>query len=139
MRPSLILGSVVAATALAGLETGVTWAFVGGLTVNLLTTDPLGSIPLGLLLVVSLVAAIGRLVGRHGALVALLAGAVGSLVVDLVGMVVLVLVGGASVSQPATLFGLLIPTAAVNAVLAVVLFVAARAALSRFGFAPAPT
>jgi hypothetical protein len=54
-------------------------------------------------------------------------------------MVVLVLVGGSSASQPGALVGLLLPTAAVNAVLAGVLFVASRAALSRFGFEPAPT
>ncbi|MGH2488415.1 MAG: hypothetical protein ACRDFR_02180, partial [Candidatus Limnocylindria bacterium] len=90
MRPSLILAGVVTVTALSRLEAAVTWAFVGGLTVNLLTTDPLGSVPLGLLLVVGIGAAIGRLLGRHGVILALLAGAVGSLVVELVGMVVLV-------------------------------------------------
>lgn len=139
MRPSIILGAVVTVTVLSGFQAGITWAFVGGLTVNLLTTDPLGSVPLGLLLVVGLAAAIGGLLGRHGAVLALLAGALGSLVVDLVGMVVLVLVGGSPASQPASLLGLLLPTAAINAVLAAVLFVVARAALSRFGFEPAPT
>jgi cell shape-determining protein MreD len=139
VRPSLILAAVVTVTALSGLDSGITWAFVGGLTVNLLTTDPLGSVPIGLLLVVALTAGIGRLVGRHGAVLALLAGALGSLIVDLVGMVVLVLVGGSPASQPASLLGLLVPTAAVNAVLAAMLFIAARAALSRFGFEPAPS
>lgn len=124
-------------TALSGLDAGITWAFVGGLTVNLLTTDPLGSVPLGLLLVVVLTVGMGRLMGRHGVVLALLGGALGSLVVDLVGIVVLMLVGGAPASQTATLPGLLLPTAAVNAVLAAVLFIAARAALSRFGFEPA--
>lgn len=139
MRPSLILAGVVTVTALSGLDAGLTWAFVGGLTVNLLTTDPLGSVPLGLLLVVGLTAAIGGLLGRHGAILALLAGAIGSLLVDVVGMIVLVLVGGSPASQPSALIGLLLPTAAINAVLAALLFVAARAALSRFGFEPAPS
>jgi cell shape-determining protein MreD len=139
VRPNLILAGVVTVTALSGLDAGIIWAFVGGLTVNLLTTDPLGSVPLGLLLVVGLTAGIGRLLGRHGAVLALLAGVLGSLVVDLVGMVVLMLVGGAPAYQPASLLGILLPTAAVNAVLAAVLFIAARAALSRFGFEPAPT
>jgi cell shape-determining protein MreD len=139
MRPNLILASVVTAAALLGLEAGVAWAFVGGLTVNLLTTDPLGSVPLGLLLVVGIVAGIGRVLGRHAAILALLAGGLGSVVVDMVGMIVLVLVGGTPASQPATLLGLLLPTASVNGVFAALLFVAARAALSRFGFEPAPT
>lgn len=139
LRPNLILAAVVAVTALSGLEAGITWAFVGGLTVNLLTTDPLGSIPLGLLLVTGLVAGIGGVLGRGGILLAVLAGGVGSLVVDIVGMVVLMLVGGAPASQPATLFSLLLPTAAINAVLTALLFAAGRAVLSRFGFEPAPT
>jgi cell shape-determining protein MreD len=139
LRPNLILAGVATVTALSGLDAGIAWAFVGGLTVNLLTTDPLGSVPLGLLLVVGLTTGIGRLLGRHGAVLALLAGALGSLLVDLIGMVVLVLVGGAPASQPGSLLALLLPTAAVNAVLAAVLFVVARAALSRFGFEPAPT
>lgn len=139
VRPNLILAGVVTATALSGLDAGITWAFVGGLTVNLLTTDPLGSVPLGLLLLVGLTAGIGRVLGRHGAVLALLAGALGSMVVDLVGMVISMLVGGAPASQPASLVGLLVPTAAVNAALAAVLFIAARGALSRFGFEPAPT
>lgn len=139
LRPNLILAGVVTATALSGLDAGITWAFVGGLTVNLLTTDPLGSVPLSLLLVVGVAAGIGRLLGRHGAVLALLAGALGSLVVDLVAMGVLIVVGGAPVSEPASVLRLLLPSAAVNAVLAAVLFIAARAALSRFGFEPAPT
>ena len=139
VRPNLILVAVVTVTALSSLEAGITWAFVGGLTVNLLTTDSLGSVPLGLLLVTGLAASMTGVLGRRGVLLALLAGGVGSLVVDLVGMLVLMLVGGAPASQPATLLGLLLPTAAINAVLAALLFVAARAALSRFGFEPAPT
>lgn len=139
LRPNLILAAVVTVTALSGLETGITWAFVGGLTVNLLTTDPLGTIPLGLLLVTGLVAGMAGVLGRRGILLAVLAGGVGSLVVDLVGMLVLVLVGGAPASQPASLLGLVLPTAAINAVVATLLFVAGRAALSRFGFEPAPT
>jgi cell shape-determining protein MreD len=139
LRPSLILAAVVSGTALSGLEAGLTLAFVGGLTVNLLTTDPFGSVPLGLLLVAGLVAGIDGSLGRRGILLAVLAGGIGSLVVDLVGMLVLMLVGGAPASQPATLVSLLLPTAAINAAIAALLFVAGRAALSRLGFEPAPT
>ena len=138
LRPNLMLAAVVAITALLGLSTGAGWAFLGGLTVNLLTTDPLGSVPLGLLLVAGLVGGASRLVGRSGALLALLGGVFGSLVVDLVGLIALVLVGGAPLPQPGPVAGLLVPTAAINGVLAALAFLAARAALLRFGFEPSP-
>jgi hypothetical protein len=108
------------------------------LTVNLLTTDPLGSVPLGLLLVAGLFTGASRLVGRSGAPLALLGGVIGSLLVDLVGLVALVLVGGAPLPQPASVAGLLLPSAAVNGLLAALVFLAARAALSRFGLEPSP-
>jgi cell shape-determining protein MreD len=133
-----MLAALVAVTALLGLGTGAVWAFVGGLTVNLLTTDPLGSVPLGLLLVAGLLTGASRLVGRSGAPLALLGGAIGSLLVDLVGLIVLVVVGGAPLPQPGSLAGLLLPTAAVNGLLAALAFVAARGALSRFGLEPSP-
>jgi len=139
MRPNLILFGVVAATTLAGLGAGAIWAFVGGLTVNLLTTDPLGSVPLGLLLAAGLIAGVGRLLGRYTAVMALLAGVVGSLIVDVVGLVVVVLVGGAPVFLPGSGAGLLLPTAAVNGLLSALVFVAGRATLARFGFEPSPT
>jgi cell shape-determining protein MreD len=138
LRPNLMLAALVAVTALLGLGTGAVWAFVGGLTVNLLTTDPLGSVPLGLLLVAGLLTGASRLVGRSVAPLALLGGAIGSLLVDLVGLIVLVVVGGAPLPQPGSLAGLLLPTAAVNGLLAALAFVAARGALSRFGLEPSP-
>jgi len=138
LRPNLMLAAVVTVTALLGLGTGAVWAFVGGLTVNLLTTDPLGSVPLGLLLVAGLLASASRLVGRSGVVLALLGGVIGSLLVDLVGLIVLVLVGGAPLPQPGSVAGLLLPTAALNGLLTALAFVAARAALSRFGFEPSP-
>ena len=42
------------------------WAFTAGLTANLLVGDPLGSIPLAMLLVAILVAGGARLLGRVG-------------------------------------------------------------------------
>ena len=124
-------------TALLGLGAGATWAFVGGLTVNLLTTDPLGSIPLGLLLAAAVVAGLSRLLGRAGPLVPLIGGATGSLVIDGVGILILVLLSGASPAlQPGSLPALLIPTAILNGVLATMVWFVARAAMTRFGYEP---
>jgi len=51
---------------------------------------------------------------------------------------VLVLVGGAPLPEPGSLAGLLLPTAVLNGLLAALVFLAARVALSRFGLEPSP-
>lgn len=135
LRPNLILAAVVSATALFGLGTGAVWAFVAGLTANLLTTDPLGALPLGLLLVAGMVAAVGNGLGRTGPLLALFGGLVGSLLLDIVGLGGVLLGGGSlPISQVPELGLLIVPTALVNGALAVAAFVAARAIVGRLGY-----
>jgi cell shape-determining protein MreD len=137
VRPHLILAAVVAITALLGLGTGATWAFVGGLTANLLTTDALGTIPLGLLLVAGLVTLMARAVGRHAAALALVGGAAGSIVLDVLAIGVLLVSGGmGSVIRPPDLVALVVPSAIVNGLLAVVLYIVARTAMTRLGYEP---
>ena len=91
-HPDLILIGVVLVTVMRGFGPGVAWAFVGGLTANLLTREPLGSIPLALLLVAAAIAGGERLFGRLAWVYPVAAVVVGSVVVDLVGLVVLQLV-----------------------------------------------
>ncbi len=134
VRPNLILAAVVAMTALLGLGTGATWAFIGGLTANLLTTDPLGVIPLGLLLVAGLVALLARPLGRRPVVLALVGGMAGSAVLDLAGAGFLLLGGDAAPAiDLLELAALVIPTAAINGVLAVLLFLGARTLIGRVG------
>jgi cell shape-determining protein MreD len=134
VRPNLILAAVVAVTALFGLGAGALWAFVGGLTANLLTVDPLGTIPLGLLAVAALVALLARPLGRRGAALALVGGAVGSAVIDLAGVAVLFLEGDAGPASSALgLAAVIVPTAIVNGALAGVIYLGARAAIRRVG------
>ena len=64
VRPNLVLIVVVLVTVMRGFGPGVAWAFVAGLSANLLVREPLGSIPLALLLVVVIVAAGERVFGR---------------------------------------------------------------------------
>ncbi|HEX2193604.1 MAG TPA: hypothetical protein VHK63_01370 [Candidatus Limnocylindria bacterium] len=71
-------------TALLGFTPGLIWAFVGGLTANLLVPDPLGSIPLAMLMVSALVAGGARAFGRLVWVYPILACFVGSVVADLV-------------------------------------------------------
>ena len=134
LRPNLILAAVVAVTALFGLGAGATWAFVGGLTANLLTTDPLGATPLGLLLVAGLVALLARPLGRRPTVMAFIGGLAGSALLDLAGVVALLLQGssapGAGIPN---LVLLALPTAIANGILAAAIFVAARAAAGRIG------
>lgn len=134
MRPNLILAAVVAVTVQFGLGAGATWAFVGGLTANLLTTDPLGAIPLGLLLVAGMVALLSRPLGRRPTGLAFVGGLAGSAVLDLADMLALLLQGG---SAPGTGIGslilLILPTAIANGILAVAILLAARAAAGRIG------
>jgi cell shape-determining protein MreD len=132
LRPNLILAAVVAVTAVLGLGAGALWAFVGGLTANLLTTDPLGTIPLGLLAVAALVALLARPLGSHGTLLALVGGALGSALLDMAAAGVLILEGNAGPGLSAIeLASALVPTAVVNGALAAVLYLGARAAVSR--------
>ncbi|HJT64084.1 MAG TPA: hypothetical protein VJ839_04870 [Candidatus Limnocylindria bacterium] len=134
MRPNLILAAVVAVTALFGLGAGATWAFVGGLTANLLTTDPLGLVPLGLLLVAGLVALLGRPLGRRPVVLAFVGGLAGSAALDLADGLILALQGG---SAPGTGIAgmtlLVLPTAMANGILAAAIFLAVRAAAGRIG------
>jgi cell shape-determining protein MreD len=132
VRPNLILAAVVAVTALLGLGAGALWAFVGGLSANLLTTDPLGTIPLGLLLVAALVAVISPLFGRQGVLLAVVGGLAGSVLLDLAAAVVLTLDGSGPAGGPWSLIAVVVPTAVLNAALAAMLYLAGRAAIGRF-------
>ena len=137
LRPNLILAFVVAVTALLGLGSGAMWAFLGGLTSNLLTSDPLGSLPLGLLLAAAAVAVLVRLIERPPAAAVFLGGFSGSLVVDVVGLAVLAFTGSASMAlSPASFVSLLVPSALVNAVLALAVWYGLRAVLTRVGQEP---
>jgi cell shape-determining protein MreD len=139
VRPNLILAAVVAVTALVGLGAGAVWAFVGGLTANLLSTDPLGAVPLGLLLVAGLVALMSRALAQRGVLVALVGGFLGSALLDALSAVILVLEGATPGGGVGNLLAVVAPTALVNGALAAAFFIAGRALVGRFAAdVPAP-
>jgi cell shape-determining protein MreD len=87
-----VLVAVVVVTVVKGFGPGVGWAFVAGLTANLLTHEPLGSIPLGLLVVSAGVSGGERLFGRLSWAYPVAAVGIGSIVVDLVSLGVLQMV-----------------------------------------------
>lgn len=92
VHPNLVLVAVVLVTALRGFGPGIAWAFVGGLAANLLTRDPLGSLPLALLTVAAMVAGGERLFGRLSWAYPLASIAIGSVVVDLLSLAILQMV-----------------------------------------------
>jgi rod shape-determining protein MreD len=84
VKPNLVLVSVVLVTAVIGFLPGITWAFVAGLTANLLVGEPLGSVPLTMLIVAVLTAGGGRLLGRMVWIYPVLAAFAGSIAALLV-------------------------------------------------------
>ncbi len=129
VHPNLVLVAVVVVTVVKGFGPGVAWAFVAGLTSNLLTRDPLGSIPLGLLLVVAGVSGGERLFGRLSWAYPVVAVGIGSIVVDAISlgvmqMIDLPLSGSLPVQRVAV-------AALLNTLIAAVVILPARVLLSR--------
>jgi rod shape-determining protein MreD len=131
VKPNLVLVAVVLVTSSFGFQAGIVWAFVAGLTANLLITEPLGSIPLALLAVAALVAGGGRLFGRLTWVYPVAAALVGSILADAVSLGALNLVGGSfHLRNP---MDLVLPAAVLNAAITGVLLVPLRLALRRYG------
>lgn len=128
VRPNLILVAVVLVTALAGFGPGILWAFAGGVTANLISTAPIGSIPLSLLLVSALVAGGDRVLGRLIWLYPIVAAFTASIVADLVIIGVYRLLGAL---EPAIPLNLILPAAVLNAAIVGVLLLPARMAARR--------
>jgi rod shape-determining protein MreD len=130
VKPNLVLVAVVLVTTNFGFSAGITWAFLAGLVANLLIPEPLGSIPLALLLVAAMVSGGGRLLGRLVWAYPILAAFLGSIVADIVGFAALTLVGG---SQGTTLpLQLVLPAAVLNAAITGLLLIPMRMIVLRY-------
>ena len=130
VKPNLILVAVVLVTCLFGFLPGAVWAFLGGLTANLLVGEPLGSIPLVLLVVVAIVAGGQRLFGRLVWVYPVLAAFVASVVADVLGLLVFSLV--AEPVQSGLPMQLVLPAAVLNAAIAAVLVYPSRLLAGRY-------
>jgi cell shape-determining protein MreD len=128
-KPNIALIAVVLVTCLGGFMPGITWAFVTGLTVNLLVGAPLGSVPLALLVVAALVAGGQRLVGRTVWVYPIAATFLGSIVADLVGLGIGQLVSDAPIGAIPT--DLILSAAVLNTVIAAIVLIPARAIAAR--------
>jgi rod shape-determining protein MreD len=130
VKPDLLLVAVVLVTCRFGLLAGATWAFVGGLTANLLVTQPLGSVPLSLLIVAAVAAGGNRLFGGLVWLYPIVAALIGSALADVVRLVVASLV-----DDPAVLafpIELIAPAAVLNAAIAALLLYPVRMLTDRY-------
>jgi rod shape-determining protein MreD len=127
VKPNLVLVSVVLVTAVIGFLPGITWAFVAGLTANLLVGEPLGSVPLTMLIVAVLTAGGGRLLGRMVWIYPVLAAFAGSIVADVATLGINQLVSDAAIiGLP---IGVILGAALLNAAIAALLVYPIRAAI----------
>jgi rod shape-determining protein MreD len=136
VKPNLVLVAVVLVTILVGLLPGITWAFTAGLTANLLVGDPLGSIPLAMLLVAVLVAGGARVLGRVGWIYPIVATLVGSIAADLITLGISQLVTEAAAT--AIPVDLILAAATLNAAIAALVLYPARLIASRYVAEEAP-
>ena len=130
VKPNLVLVAVVLVTCLAGFVPGIIWAFVAGLTANLLVGEPLGSVPLVMLLVASLVAGGKRVFGGLVWVYPVVAAFIGSMVADVGSILIAQLVVESVPAGPP--FDIILVAALLNAALVALLLIPARSLAARY-------
>lgn len=136
VKPNLVLVAVVLVTCLAGLLPGITWAFAAGLTANLLVGEPLGSVPLVLLVVSAAVAGGSRPFGGLVWIYPIVAAFVASIITDIGSLVVSQLVTDTAGAGPP--MNVLLPAAMLNAFIVALLLYPARWLALRYSPDEAP-
>lgn len=126
-----MLVAVVLVTVLVGFLPGIVWAFSAGVTANLLVGDPLGSVPLAMLIVAAVVAGGARPFGRMVWIYPILAAFVGSVIADLVMLGAAQLVGGDAPGAGLPV-GIILTAGLLNAALAALVLYPARVLASRY-------
>ena len=130
VKPNLVLIAVVLVTVLGGFTPGITWAFVAGLTANLLVGEPLGSVPLTMLVVAVFVAGGARVLGRAVWVYPVIAAFLGSVVADVAFLAIGQLVGASSLGRVP--FELILAAATLNAAIAAIVLYPARMLAARY-------
>ena len=136
VKPNLVLVAVVLVTCVAGFVPGIIWAFVAGLTANLLVGEPLGSVPLVLLLVASLVAGGNRVFGGLVWIYPVVAAFIGSVAADVGSLLISQLVSEAIPSGPP--FDIILVAALLNAAIVAILLIPVRSLAARYSPEDAP-
>ena len=91
--PDLVFLLVLAWSINADLEESVIWAFAGGISLDLLSAEPVGTSVVGMLLIIFAISGIGRQVYRTGFVVLVGMVLVGTLLQQLIIMIILWLTG----------------------------------------------
>jgi rod shape-determining protein MreD len=138
VKPNLVLVAVVLVTTLVGFMPGIVWAFVAGLTANLLVGDALGSVPLLMLVVAAIAAGGARLLGRIVWVYPIVAVFLGSIVADVGSLAVNQLVDDAPILAGVPT-QLVLGAAFLNATLAAVVLYPARLAARRYSVDEQPS
>ena len=115
-QPHLVCVFAVVWTIAIGFESGLVWAFVGGIALDVLAQRPLGSTSFALVIVVGLAAAISHLFNRWRLLVVVPAVAVLSLVYSMTLFLLQGALGSSGAAQDP--IGTLMPGVAYDAVIA---------------------
>lgn len=137
VKPNLVLCAVVLVTCLFGFLPGIVWAFAAGLTANLLVGEPLGAIPLSMLVVAALVSGGSRVVGGLVWVYPIAAAFVGSIVADLGSLAISQLVADAVPAAPP--FDVILAAAVLNAAVVGVLLYPVRSLALRHAPHDAPS
>ena len=136
VKPNLVLVAVVLVSCIAGFMPGITWAFAAGLTANLLVGEPLGSVPLVLLIVAVLVSGGNRVLGGLTWVYPIAAAFIGSIVADVGTLFIGQLVAYAAPAGPP--FDIILIAALLNAAIVGILLLPARALAVRYAPEDAP-
>jgi rod shape-determining protein MreD len=130
VKPNLVEVAVVLVTACFGFLPGLTWAFVAGMTANLLVPEPLGLIPLTMLAAAAAVAGGQRILGRLPWIYPVIAVFGASVGVDVATLLILRLVGETlPAGLPMQLIG---PAALLNAAIGAALLYPTRILTERY-------
>ncbi|HEX5827466.1 MAG TPA: rod shape-determining protein MreD [Candidatus Limnocylindrales bacterium] len=115
-HPVLVFGVICAIV--GGIEVGLTWAFVGGLALDILGQRPLGSSAFALLVAIAIGSVIGGLLGRVRIIAPIFATAIASVVYSMLLLVATTALTTAPITDEA--LGAVIPSAVYDTVLAAV-------------------
>jgi rod shape-determining protein MreD len=115
-HPVLVFGVILTVT--SGLEAGLTWAFVGGLALDILGQRPLGSSAFSLLVAIGVASVVGSFLGRVRIAAPVIATAIASVVYSMLLLISTTALSTAQITDAS--LAAVIPSAVYDTILAAV-------------------
>ena len=137
VKVDLVMLLVVAWSIRRGIAEGIFWAIVGGIAIDLLSTEPFGAAGLSLGVAAVLAGSIGPSLRRSSALLPLAITPVVSIVTTLVNAAILALVGW-PIFWPLTVALVVLPAAVLNSLAMLAVYPLVASIEARFGAAEWP-